>query len=78
LKTVLQEHAAKEAIFAESGLNWTAVRAAVLTNRPAGGSVLASNIVSSKTIPRGDLAAFLVSEVASDKNYYQPISVTAG
>ena len=78
LKTVLQEHAAKEAIFAESGLNWTAVRAAVLTNRPAKGSVLASNIVSSRTIPRGDLAAYLVTEVTSDQNYRRPISVTAG
>ena len=78
LKTVLQEHAAKEAIFAKSGLNWTAVRAAVLTNRPAKGSVLASNIVSSRTIPRGDLAAYLVTEVTSDQNYRRPISVTAG
>ncbi|MEJ6609397.1 MAG: NAD(P)H-binding protein [Paracoccaceae bacterium] len=74
----MQEHAAKEAIFAESGLNWTAVRAAVLTNRPAKGSVLASNIVSSRTIPRGDLAAYLVTEVTSDQNYRRPISVTAG
>ena len=78
LKTVLQEHGSEEKIFAESGLIWTAVRAAVLTNRPAGGSVLASNIVSSRTIPRGDLAAYLVSEVTSDQNYCQPISVTAG
>ena len=78
LKTVLQEHTAEEAIFAESGLNWTAVRAAVLTNAPASGHILASNTDRTGTIPRGDLAQYLVAQVAGRHNARVPISITAG
>ena len=35
LKPVLQHHTEEEAIFAKSELNWTALHAAVLTNRQA-------------------------------------------
>ena len=78
LKKILAEHAREEEIFAASSLDWTAVRAAVLTAKPATGRIDASNIGPSKTIPRADLAAFLVAELVSQDHLKQAISVTSG
>ena len=78
LKKILAEHAREEEIFAASSLDWTAVRAAVLTDKPATGRINASNTGPNKTIPRGDLAAFLVAELVSQDHLNQAISVTSG
>ncbi len=78
LKTLLAEHAREEEIIAQSGLIWTAVRAAVLTNKPEVGRVTASNTTRTTNIPRTNLAAFLVAQLTSDEYLNQAISVTAG
>ena len=78
LRTILAEHAREEEIFASSALDWTAVRAAVLTNKPATGRIVASNAGPIKTIPRADLAAFLVAELVNQDYVNRAISVTSG
>jgi len=78
LRTILGEHAREEEIFASSALDWTAVRAAVLTNKPATGRIVASNAGPIKTIPRADLAAFLVAELVNQDYVNRAISVTSG
>lgn len=78
LRKILAEHAREEEIFACDALDWTAVRAAVLTNKPATGRIVASNTGPNKTIPRADLAAFLVAELFNQDHVNQAISVTSG
>ena len=78
LGTILAEHTREEEIFASRALDWTAVRAAVLTNRPATGRIVASNTGPVKTIPRADLAAFLVAELVNQDHVNRVISVTSG
>ena len=78
LKKILAEHAREEEIFAASSLDWTAVRAAVLTDKPATDGINASNTGPTKTIPRADLAAFLVAELVSQDHSNQAVSVTSG
>ena len=78
LRNIFSEHAREEEIFASSALDWTAVRAAVLTNRPATGRIVASNSGPIKTIPRADLAAFLVAELVNQDHVNRVISVSSG
>lgn len=78
LKKILAEHAREEEIFAASSLDWTAVRAAVLTDKPATGRINVSNTGPNKTIPRADLAVFLVAELVGPDHLNQAISVTSG
>ena len=78
LKTILAEHCREEAILGRDPLDWTAVRAAVLTDKPGSGNVLASNSAPTRTIPRADLAGFLVDRIAAADYPKQAISVTAG
>jgi len=77
LTTLLAEHTREEEVFASSALHWTAVRPAVLTNKPAKGRIVASNAVPIKTIPRADLAAFLVAELVNQDYVNRAISVTS-
>ena len=77
LRTLLAEHTREEETFASSALDWTAVRAAVLTNKPATGRIAASNTGPIKTIPRADLAAFLVAELVNQDYVNRAISVTS-
>ncbi len=78
LKTVLAEHAREEEILRDDRLDWTAVRAAVLTSKPGTGKVVASNVSATKTIPRDDLAHFLVAQIDGAKFVKQAVCVTAG
>ena len=78
LRNILAEHTREEEIFASSAMDWTAVRAAVLTNKPATGRIVASNDGPNKTIPRADLAAFLVAEIVNQEYVNRAISVTSG
>ena len=78
LRNILAEHTREEEIFADERLDWTAVRAAVLTEKPGTGRVLASNTSITKTIPREDLAGFLVDQLGTNDHLKQAICVTAG
>ena len=78
LKTILAEHGREEEILGGEALDWTAVRAAVLTDKPGSGRILASNTAPTRTIPRADLAQFLVDRITAGDHRRQAISVTAG
>jgi putative NADH-flavin reductase len=78
LKTILAEHGREEEILGTDPLDWTAVRAAILTDKPGSGRVLASNTAPIKTISRADLAQFLVNQLAAADSLKQAISVTSG
>ena len=78
LKTILSEHVREEETLRDDQLEWTAVRAAVLTDKPESGRILASNSVPTKTIPRADLAQFLASQIAGKDYLKQAICVTSG
>ena len=78
LRTILAEHTREEEIFASGALDWTAARAAVLTNKPATGRMVASNAGPINTIPRADLAAFLVAELVNQDYVNRAISITSG
>ncbi|MEG9862623.1 MAG: NAD(P)H-binding protein [Parvularculales bacterium] len=75
LKTIISEHAKEEYIFKESGLDWTAVRAAVLTNKTSENSITASNTSMVKTITREGLARFLIDQIGSTEFINQAITV---
>ena len=77
LRNILAEHTREEEIFASSALNWTAVRPSVLTNRPATGRIVASNTGLLKTIPRADVAAFLVKELVKQDYVNRAIAITS-
>ncbi|NVK32488.1 MAG: NAD(P)H-binding protein [Gammaproteobacteria bacterium] len=77
LKTILLEHGREEEIFADDRLDWVAVRAAVLTEKPGNGRVLASNSATTKTIAREDLAGFLVEQLGKSDHLKQAICVTS-
>ena len=75
LKTVISEHSKEEKIFIDSGLDWTAVRAAVLTNKQSDKTIITTNSGKVKTITREGLAQFLVDQIDSSKFKNQPITV---
>ncbi len=75
LKTIIKEHAKEEKIFRESGLLWTAVRAAILTDKEISNKVIASNSAFIKTITREALASFLVNQVSSSEFIKSTVSV---
>lgn len=76
LKTILAEHAREEDVFNNDEFDWTAVRAAVLTEKPGTGRILASNNATTKTIPREDLASFLVDQLDAKDHLKMAISIT--
>jgi putative NADH-flavin reductase len=77
LRNVFADHIMQEQIVKKSSLDWTIVRAAVLTNKAASGNYQASNTTPVRKIARADLAEFLVHQVL-DKSYIQKtISVTS-
>ena len=75
LKTIISEHSKEEKIFIESGLAWTAIRAAVLTNKQSVNTVTTTNSGKIKTITREGLAQFLVDQIDSSKFLNQAIAV---
>jgi len=76
LKTILAGHAREEAIFSSTNLDWTALRAAVLTSKPAT-EVVASNTVATKTVSRAALAKFMVEQLLSKEYLKQAICITS-
>ncbi len=77
LRNVLSGHQAQEAIVKSSPLDWTIVRAAVLTDKPASGSYTASNTAANRRISRADLADFLIKQVTDATYSREAISVTS-
>lgn len=77
LKNVFNDHVAQEALVTQSSLDWTIVRAAILSNNPATGEYIASNEVKTGKIARADLAEFLVKQLTDSRYSQQAISVSS-
>lgn len=76
LRNILADHQAQEAVVERSGAEWTIVRAAVLTDKPATGAVTATKTGPTKRISRADLAGYLVDQLTDTSLARQAISVT--
>ncbi len=62
LRAALADHTSQEELVRDSGLRWTIVRPGGLTDKPATGRVMALEEPGklSRTIPRADVAAFIL------------------
>lgn len=76
LRNILADHRAQEAVVERSGSDWTIVRSAVLTDKPATGDVTATKTGPTKRISRADLASYLVDQLTDASLARQAISVT--
>ena len=76
LRNVFADHTAQEAIVERSPADWTIVRSAVLTDKPATGTVTTARTGATKRISREDLADFLVAQLTDDTHHRQAIAVT--
>lgn len=76
LRSIFADHGAQEAVVARSETDWTVVRSAVLTDKPATGAVTATDEGRTKSISRADLAAFLVDQLSDDTYSRQAVCVT--
>lgn len=75
LRNILADHRAQEAVVEGSKADWTIVRSAVLTDKPATGAVTATKTGPTKRISRADLAGYLVDQL-TDASLARHISVT--
>ena len=76
LRNIIADHRAQEAVVERSGADWTIVRSAVLTDKPATGTVTSTNTGPTRRISRADLAGYLVDQLSDDSLTRQTISVT--
>ena len=77
LRNIYSDHIAQEAAVAESSLDWTVVRAAILKDEPATGDYTPGNSIKVGHINREDLACFLVRQVSDCTYSKQAISITS-
>ena len=77
LRNIHADHTAQEAIVRASALDWTIVRAAILSDDPASGRITATNTGKMGRIGRADLAAFLVEETRAGAHSRAAIAVTS-
>ena len=77
LRNIHADHTAQEAAVRATGLDWTIVRAAILTDDPPCGDVTATNTGKITRIGRADLGGFLVREATDGTYSRQAISVTS-
>ena len=77
LRNIHADHTAQEAAVRATGLDWTIVRAAILTDDPPSGDVTATNTEKVTRIGRADLGGFLVREATEGTYSRQAISVTS-
>ena len=77
LRNIYADHTAQERLVQESPLDWTIVRAAILTDGPASGRYTPDNAGRVGRISREDLAHFLVGQVQDETYRKQAISVTS-
>lgn len=69
IRTIYQDKDRQEAVVRASGLDWVIVRPSVLTDKPASGRIRALTDLTGfngGTIPRADVAAFLIEQLTSD------------
>lgn len=76
LRNILADHRAQEAVVEGSKADWTIVRSAVLTDKPATGAVTATKTGPTKRISRADLAGYLVDQLTDASLVRHAISVT--
>lgn len=77
LRRIFDDHHAQEAVVQRSPANWTIVRSAVLTDKPATSTVSATTTGATKRISRADLAGFLVDQLTDESYFRQAVSVTS-
>lgn len=77
LRNIHADHTAQEALVRTSSMDWTIVRAAILTDDPASGNVTATNTGKMGRIGRADLADFLLQEALAGAYSRQAIAVTS-
>ncbi|MXV97915.1 MAG: SDR family oxidoreductase [Acidimicrobiaceae bacterium] len=76
LRNILADHRAQEAVVEGSKADWTVVRSAVLTDKPATGTVTATKTGPTKRISRTDVAGYLVDQLTDASLARRAISVT--
>ena len=77
LRNIHADHTAQEALVRTSSMDWTIVRAAILTDDPASGNVTATNTGKMGRIGRADLSDFLLQEALAGAYSRQAIAVTS-
>lgn len=77
LRHIFADHRSQEAVVERSSADWTIVRSAVLTDKPATGTVTATTTGATKRISRADLAGFLVDQLTDDSYCRRAVSVTS-
>ena len=77
LRNIHADHTAQEALVRTSSMDWTIVRAAILTDDPASGNVTATNTGKMGRIGRADLSDFLLQEALAEAYSRQAIAVTS-
>ena len=77
LRNIHADHTAQEALVRTSSMDWTIVRAAILTDDPASGNVTATNTGKMGRIGRADLSDFLLQEALAGAYNRQAIAVTS-
>ena len=76
LKNIFADHHTQEALIEKSGLDWTIVRAATLTNKPESGKFIIGNMAKTKSVSRVDVANFLVKAAFDHSLSKEKISIT--
>jgi putative NADH-flavin reductase len=80
LNEIYKDKTRQEAVVRESGLDWTLVRPAALTNSARTGRVKAYTNLDGITvgkISRADVAAFILSELENEKSVRSTFTITA-
>lgn len=77
LRHIFADHRGQEAVVERSPANWTIVRSAVLTDKPATGTVTATTTGATKRISRADLAGFLVDQLTDESYSRRAVAVTS-
>lgn len=81
LRGALADHNAQEEAVEDSGLDWTIVRPTGLSNSSPEGSWLALETASNQTllgtIPRGDLAAFMLEALGDDAMIGKAVGISS-
>ena len=70
IRTIYHDKDRQEAVVRSSGLDWVIVRPSVLNDKPASGRIRAFTDLTGfngGTIPRADVAAFVLAQVKSDR-----------
>ena len=80
IRTIYHDKDRQEGVVRTSGLDWVIVRPSVLSDKPASGRIRAITDLTGfngGTIPRADVAAFVLAQVGSDRWLHQTPLVTS-